>query len=151
MKSLSFKLMPVIALVSCVFLLNPVLTEGNAGAPQEKLTNDQRAGTWTGSYTSDAGATDKLSYVLSQDEKGLWRGTLKQTNEEGENAAEFKVLEISDGKLKGKIEMHEGQVEVTVEGEFQADRLSGVYAVAMKGSSEIVEKGTWKLTRASAK
>ena len=104
-----------------------------------------------GTYTSEAGESDKLTYVLSQDEKGRWRGSLKQTNQDGENSGEFKLLEISDGKFKGKIDMHEGQVEVTVAGEFQADRLSGTYEVTMKGSSEIVEKGTWKLTRTSAK
>src|SRR5262249_12337810 len=107
------------------------------------------AGLWTGSYSTDNGNTDKLTYILSQDEKGQWRGTVKFVNQDGEQTAEFKSLQIVDGKMKGKIEGPDGQVEVTIEGQFQGDKCEGTYAVSPKGSTEVMEKGTWKVTKSS--
>jgi hypothetical protein len=75
---------------------------------------------------------------------------VKYSNQDGEHAAEFKSLEIVDGKLKGKIETPDHQAEVMIEGEFQAGQLAGTYSVTPKGSTEAAEKGTWKVTRSAA-
>jgi hypothetical protein len=118
---------------------------------QGNRTDEQKyAGTWTGSYVTNEGVTEKLSYVLSKDEKGQWRGTVKFTNQDGEQAAEFKSLQIIDGKMKGKIEAPGGEVEVTIEGQFQEDKAEGTYAVSPKGTTEVVEKGSWKVSRGAA-
>ena len=77
---------------------------------------------------------------------------MKFVNQDGEQTADFKSPQIVDGKMKGKIESPDGQVEVTIEGQFQGDKLEGTYAVLPKGATEVVEKGTWKVAKnASAK
>jgi hypothetical protein len=75
---------------------------------------------------------------------------VKWVNQDGEQAADFKSLQIADGKLKGKIEGPDGQVEVAIEGQLQGDKFEGTYAVSPKGSTEIVDKGTWKVAKSVA-
>jgi hypothetical protein len=97
-----------------------LVAAGNPGAGgQGAGSGDQKyAGQWVGSYSTGEGNTDKLSYILSKNEMGQWRGTVKWVNQNGENAADFKSLEIADGKMKGKLEDPNGQVEVAIEGQF---------------------------------
>ena len=120
-------------------------------AGQESSTDAQKyIGAWAGSYTADSGNTNKVSFTLKKDEKGQWGGTVKWVNQEGEQTADFKSLQIADGKLKGKVESSDGQVDVTIEGQLEGDNLEGTYGVSPKGSTEVVERGTWKVTKQRA-
>jgi len=124
---------------------NPGASGQGGGSDDQKYV-----GEWAGSYSDGNGNGDKLSYTLSKDEKGQWRGTVKWVNQNGANTADFKSLQIVDGKMKGKIEGPDGEVEVLIEGQFQGDKLEGTYAVSPKGSTEVVEKGEWKVTKSAA-
>ena len=116
--------------------------------PQAGSADDKKyTGTWSGSYSTSEGAGGNLSFVLSRDEKGQWRGAVRFTNQDGEQKAEMKSPQIANGKINTKIEPADGEVEVTIEGTFQGERLEGTYSVAPKGSSEVVERGTWKVSR----
>jgi hypothetical protein len=118
-----------------------------AAGQQASRSEDQKyAGTWVGTYSTDGGNTDKLSYIFSKDEKGQWRGTVKFTNQDGEQTGELKAVQIADGKL----ESLDGQAEVTIEGQFQGDQFEGTYSVSPKGSTDVVEKGTWKVAKGPA-
>jgi len=117
---------------------------GQASNPDEQ----KYAGTWVGSYVTNEGVTERLSYVLRKDEKGQWHGTVKFTNQDGEQTAEFQSLQIVDGKMKAKINAPDA--EVTLEGQFQGDHMEGSYTVSPQGSTDIVEKGTWKVSRSTA-
>ena len=120
-------------------------------ARQEGRTDAQKyPGVWAGSYTSDGGATNKVSFTLKKDEKGQWGGTVKWVNDEGEQSADFKSLQIADGKLKGKVESPDGQADITIEGHLEGDHLEGTYAVFPKGSTEVADRGTWKVTKTVA-
>ena len=125
-------------------------TENHAGQQASQSEDQKYAGTWVGSYSTDGGNTDKLSYIFSRDEKGQWRGTVKFTNQDGEQTAELKSLQIADGKMKAKLDSPDGQVEITIEGQFQGDQLEGTHAVSPKGSTDVAEKGTWKVTKSPA-
>ncbi|HEY9433334.1 MAG TPA: hypothetical protein VI260_17880 [Blastocatellia bacterium] len=128
-----------------------VAAENPGAGGQGSAADDKKyVGEWAGSYSGPNGDTDKLSYTLSKDEKGKWRGTVKWVNQNGENKADFKSLEIADGKMKGKIEDPNGEVEVAIEGQFQGDKLEGTFAVSPKGSTEVVEKGSWKVAKSPA-
>jgi hypothetical protein len=118
--------------------------QGN-GADEQKY-----AGAWAGTYLTHEGVTEKLSYLLSKDAKGQWRGTVKFTNQDGEQTADFKTLQITDGKMKGKLEDPNGEVEVTIEGQFQGDKAEGTYSVSPKGTTDVVEHGTWKVSKGGA-
>src|SRR5262249_29151302 len=107
-------------------------------------------GLWAGSYSADNGHTDKLSYTLSKDDKGQWHGTVKYTDKNEEQTADFTSLQIADGKMKGKIESPDGQVEITIEGQFEGEIFKGTYAISPKGSTEVVIKGTWKVAKSAA-
>ena len=135
-----------------LMILSGLLAAANPLAVRQGSSSDDQkyAGTWVGSYSTDNGNTDKLSYILSKDEKGQWRGTVRFTNQDGEQTAEFKSLRIADGKMNGKIESPDGQVEVTIEGQFREGQLVGTYFVSPKGSTDIVEHGTWRVTKSSA-
>jgi hypothetical protein len=124
---------------------NPAAGRQGGGSDDQKYV-----GEWAGTYSDGNGNGDKLSYTLSKDEKGQWRGTVKWVNQNGANTADFKSLQIADGKMKGKIESPDGQVEVAIEGQFQGDKLEGTYAVSPKGSTEVAEKGEWKVTKSAA-
>jgi hypothetical protein len=152
MRKENFRLKRRGALFGAALLLVQLLAAYSVAEQDDKRSTDQqRAGTWVGSYTTEAEDTDQLTYILRQDEKGNWHGLLKHTNRDGENTAEFKLLEIKDNKFKGKADMHGGDAEVTIDGEFQPDQLSGTFAISLRGSSDIAETGTWKVTRVVAK
>jgi len=133
--------------VPSILLAAENLSAGGQGSGSD---DKKYVGEWVGSYSAGNGNTDKLTFTLSKDEKGQWRGTAKWINQDGEQTAEFKSLQIADGKMKGKIEGPDGQVEVAIEGQFQGDKLEGTYAVSPKGSTEVAEKGEWKVTKSAA-
>ncbi len=141
----------IVALTAAIPSAPPAAGNPGAGGQGSGSDDQKYAGEWVGSYSADGGNTDKLSYKLSKDEKGQWRGTVKWLNENGENSADFKSLQIADGKMKGKIEDPNGQVEVLIEGQFQGDKLEGTYAISPKGSTEVVDRGTWKVAKIIAK
>jgi hypothetical protein len=147
------KLFQVVSLIVALTGMVPsfLFAAENPGAGgQGSSTDDQKyVGAWVGSYNTD-GYTEKLSYTLSKDEKGQWRGTMKWINKSGEHTAELKSLQIADGKMKGKVETPDGQAETVIEGQFQGDKLEGTYAVSPKGSTEVVEKGAWKVAKSVA-
>jgi hypothetical protein len=124
----------------------------NLGAGGQGSGSDDKkyVGEWVSSYSTGNGNTDKLSFTLSKDEKGQWRGAAKWVNQDGEQKADFKSLQIEGGKMKGKIEGPDGQVEVAIEGQFQGDKCEGTYAVSPKGSTEVVENGSWKVAKSAA-
>ncbi|MEN3334745.1 MAG: hypothetical protein V7641_4110 [Blastocatellia bacterium] len=138
--------MAMLMVVSMWLMQTALLAAQNSTAsnPDEQ----KFAGTWVGSYVTEGGVTERLSYVLRKDEKGQWHGTIKFTNQDGEQIADFKTLLIADGKMKGRIEAPDA--EVTIEGQFQGDHLEGTYSVVAAGSTDIVDKGTWKVTRSAA-
>ena len=148
------KLFQVALLIFALTVVVPsiLFAAGNPGASGQGAGSDDRkyAGEWVGSYSGGDGSTNKLSYILSKDEKGQWRCTVKWVNQNGENKADFKSLQIADGKMKGKIEDPNGEVEVAIEGQFQGDKLEGTFAVSPKGSTEVVEKGSWKVAKSPA-
>jgi hypothetical protein len=90
--------MRVVCLVIILFGAQAHEGAQNAGS----TANQNIGGTWAGSYTSDGGGTNELSYMIKKDEKGQWTGTLKFANQDGVQTAEFKSLQIVDGKLKAK-------------------------------------------------
>ncbi|HZS07293.1 MAG TPA: hypothetical protein VFD58_20820 [Blastocatellia bacterium] len=149
MRSRLFRMLPVVSLM--LTILPGLSAAGGSASPRGKQSDDQKyAGTWTGSYSTVDGNTGALTYILSKDEKGQWRGTVKFTNQDGEQTAEMKSLQIAEGKLKAKIEPPNGEVEVTIEGTFQGEQFEGTYSVLPKGSTDVAEKGTWKVTRKPA-
>jgi hypothetical protein len=121
---------------------NPVAGGQSSGSDARKY-----AGEWVGSFTTEGGETNKLSLSLRMDAKGQWSGAVKWVSPNGEQSADFISLQIAGGKMKGKIESPDGQVDITIEGQFQGDKLEGAYAVSPKGSTEIVDRGTWKVTK----
>ena len=129
-----------------------LVAAGNLGAVGQGSGSEDKkyVGEWVGSYSAGNGNTEKLSFTLSKDEKGQWRGSAKWVNQDGVQSADFKSLQISDGKMKGKIEDPNGEVEVAIEGQFQGDKLEGTFAVSPKGSTEVVEKGSWKVAKSPA-
>jgi hypothetical protein len=148
------KLFQVVLLIFALTVMVPsiLVAAGNLGAiGQGSGSEDKKyVGEWVGSYSTADGYTNKLSYTLSKDEKGQWRGIMKWVNQSGDHAADFKSLQVADGKMKGKVEIMDGQMESAIEGQFQGDRLEGTYAVSPKGSTEVVEKGAWKAAKSAA-
>jgi hypothetical protein len=141
-------------LIAALALMVPSVLEAaeNTGTSKQENSSDAQkyAGVWAGSFTTENGESNKLSFTFTKAEKGQWGGAAKWVNPQGDQSADFKSLQIADGKMKGKIESGDGQVEVTIEGQFQGDNLEGTYAISPKGSTEVVEKGTWKLAKSVA-
>ena len=148
------KLFQVVLLIVALIGTVPsiLVAAENLGAGGQGSGSDDKkyVGEWVGSYSDGNGNGDKLSYTLSKDEKGQWRGVVKWINQDGEHSADFKSLQIADGKMKGKIESPDGQVEIAIEGQFEVDKLEGTYAISPKGSTEVVEKGEWKVAKSVA-
>ncbi|HEX5083784.1 MAG TPA: hypothetical protein VFY40_17180 [Blastocatellia bacterium] len=121
-----------------------------AGGRESGSDAKKYVGVWDGSYTTQNDETNKLSLSLKKDEKGLWSGAAKWLSSGGEQAADFKSLQIADGKLKAIIDRQDSPFEITIEGQFQGDRLEGTYAISPKGSTEVAEKGTLKVAKSVA-
>lgn len=152
MRTKLFRFTPLIIVSMCLITSGLAAAEYSASMVQGAKSDDQKyTGTWAGTYTPENGNPNQLSYNLVKDERGKWGGKIYFTNQDGEQTAEFKSLEIADGKMKGKIESPDGQVEVTVEGKFDGDTIEGTYSVLPKGQTEAVEKGSWKVTKGTAK
>jgi len=151
MRSKLFKVALLMVVLTWMVPSGPLAAENPGDGGQGGRSDDQKyVGVWNGSYSTADGNTDKLTYTLKKDEKGQWSGTVKWINPDGEQSAEFKSLQIADSKMKGKIESPDGQVEVTIEGQFQGDKLEGTFAISPKGSTEVTEKGTWKVAKGAA-
>jgi hypothetical protein len=123
---------------------------------QGSRSGDQKyAGLWAGTFSSN-GPKGDISYTLSKDSKGQWRGTLsfKFSNQPEEYKADLQSIQIVGGKLKANIiEMPGGKGgvrEARIEGQFQGDKLEGSIAISPKGSTDIVNTWTWKTTKSSA-
>jgi hypothetical protein len=119
---------------------------------QEVKSDDQKyAGTWTGTFSPENGDSGQLKCTFIKDEMGKWSGRINYTNNNGDQSVDFKLLEIADGKMKAKLDMPRGEVEAVLEGTFGGDNLEGTFALIPKGSTEAAGKGTWKVTRTTAK
>ena len=144
---------PALLIIALAWMVQSSLmaAENLGTAGQGSGSEDNKyAGLWAGSYSADSGPTEKLSYTLSRDERGQWRGTVKYIDKNEKHTADFILLQIADGKMKGKIETPDGQMEITIEGQFHGESLDGAYAISPKGSTEVVVKGTWKVTKTEA-
>jgi hypothetical protein len=137
----------LIGMVPSILVAAENLGAGGQGSGSE---DKNYVGEWVGAYNDGKGNTGKLSYTLSKDEKGQWGGSVKWINQDGDHTANFKSLQIAGGKMKGKIEGPDGEVDVAIEGQFQGDKCEGTYAVSPKGSTEVVENGSWKVAKSAA-
>jgi hypothetical protein len=124
---------------------------------QGSRSGDQNyAGLWVGTFSSENGPRGDITYDLSKDTKGQWRGTVnfKYRNQPEEHKANLQSIQIVGGKLKANIlEMPGGKGgvrEARVEGQFQGDKLEGSLAISPKGSTDITNTWTWKTTKSSA-
>jgi hypothetical protein len=140
-------------IVSMLFISSALsASEYRGSMVQGNKSSDQKyAGTWSGTYTTGDGNSNVLTFTFTQDEKGKWGGKVKYTNDGGEQSAEFKSLEIADGKMKGKLDMPNGQVEAIIEGKFEGNNFEGTYAIIPTGTTEVAEKGTLKATKTTVK
>jgi hypothetical protein len=123
--------------------------QGNSSGGQNYI------GLWGGTWIRENGVPKgTISYALSRDNKGQWRGTVKfkYENQPEEYKADLQSLQIADGKMKAKFEIVNGKGarEFTVEGKFQGNKLEGSATFSRKGSTDIVGKWTWKTTRSAA-
>jgi len=143
----------LLVVVTLYVITSGLPAAGNPGKlVQGRISVDKKyGGTWTGTYTSEGGNSDKLSYILGKDAKGQWRYTVKYNNQSGEQTAEFQSLQIVNGKMLGKIVSPNGQMEITIEGKFDGNKLAGTYTVIPKGATEVTEKGTWKVAKSASK
>src|SRR5262245_58972691 len=133
MRSKLFKT-PLLIVVLTLMVTSVLPAAGGQGGGEDAK---KYVGVWAGSVTRANGDTHELSYILKKDEKGQWGGTVKWANQNGEQSADFNSLQIADGKMKGKFEAQDGQVEATLEGQFQGDKLEGTFVVYRKGSTEV--------------
>jgi hypothetical protein len=139
----------IVVLTLMVTSVLPAVGNQAAGGQGGGSDAQKYVGVWAGSVTRANGDTHELSYLLKKDEKGEWGGTVKWANRHGEQSADFKSLQIVEGKLKGKFEDQDGRVEATIEGQFQGDKLEGTFVVYAKGSTEVVEQGSWKVAKSA--
>ncbi len=120
------------------------LAANGAASP---IGDEEYAGKWEGTYTSEDGGSGKVSLTLTKGENGRWRGNIMYTNQNGDQTAEFKTVQIENDKFKAGFESPDGSVGIALEGKFQEGRFEGTYSVVAKDSKESVEKGTWKTTK----
>jgi hypothetical protein len=117
--------------------------------------NQNYAGLWSGTWVNENGpAKGIISYTLSKDNKGQWRGTVnfKYQNQPEEYKADLQSLQIAGEKMKAKFEIVglKGAREFTVEGQFQGNKLEGSAAISRRGSTVVTSKWAWKTTKSVA-
>jgi hypothetical protein len=139
----------IVVLTLMVTSVLPAAGSQAAGGQGGDSDAQKYVGVWTGSYSGPNGDGDRVAFTFSKDEKGQWRGGAKWINGGGEQSADFKSLQIADGKLKGTLESANGEAEIVIEGQFQGDKLEGTYAISAKGSTEVGEKGSWKVAKSA--
>jgi len=148
------KLSQLAVLAICSVALVPVSSQALNAATiliqANPAGNQGFAGKWEGTYASADGGSGKVSFILTKGENGKWRGSIKYTNQDGEQAADFKTIQIAGTKFKAEFQSSAGSVEITLEGELQESGFEGTYSVLAKDSKESVEKGTWKTAKGSA-
>jgi hypothetical protein len=144
-------------MASDIFGTMGVAIESPVVGEQGGRSGDQKyAGLWVGTFSSENGPKGDITYDLSKDNKGQWRGTVnfKFRNQPEEHKADLQSLQITGGKMKANIlEMpgsKGGAREARVEGQFQGDKLEGSIAISPKGSTDITNTWTWKTTKSSA-
>jgi len=120
-------------------------------------SGDQKyAGKWVGTFSSENGPKGDITYDLSKDNKGQWRGTVnfKYRNQPEEHKSNLQSIQIVGGKLKANIidmpGYKGGPRDARVEGQFQGDNFEGSLTISPKGSPDITNTWTWKTTKGSA-
>lgn len=113
--------------------------------------NEDYSGTWTGSYNNDNGGSGNLSFTFTRSADGQYGGSLRFTNQDGEQTAPFKSVQIADGKFTAKIESPDGKADITIQGTIHGNQMEGTYSVVVKESGEAVDGGKWSVTRAGSK
>ncbi len=108
------------------------------------------AGTWVGTYAGEGGGSGDVTLTISKSTDGAWHANIKYSNQDGDQSAEMREIKISGAKFTGKLTSPDGGAEITLDGEIKEARLEGTYSVSEMGSTEVVEKGTWKTTRSPA-
>jgi hypothetical protein len=130
---------------------SPVVGEQGGRSGDQKY-----AGLWVGTFSSENGPRGDITYDLSKDNKGQWRGTMnfKYRNQPEEYKANLQSIQIVGGKLKANIidlpGYKGGPRDARIEGQFQGDKFEGSLAVSPKGSTDITNTWTWKTTKSSA-
>jgi len=113
------------------------------------------SGLWVGTFSGEKGPGGDISYTLSRDSKGQWRGALdfKYRNQPEKYKADLQSIQITGEKMKANIiEMpgiKGGSREARVEGQFQGERLEGSLTISPKGSTDITNTWTWKTTKSA--
>ena len=137
-------------------VVNRSITESMVVRGQSNRSGAQNyVGLWSGTWINENGpAKGTISYALSRDNKGQWRGTVnfKYQNQPEEYKADLQSLQITGGKMKAKFDVvgGKGAREFTVEGQFQGNKLEGSATISPKGSTAITNKWAWKTTKSAA-
>jgi hypothetical protein len=105
------------------------------------------AGSWKGSYTQDDGNSGTLGFVFTRAEKRQYRGSIAWSSGEGEQKADLGLIQLIGGKVKCSLESPDGVASITVEGQLSGDQFNGTFAVYRKGTTDAMQRGTWKVTR----
>ena len=121
-----------------------------AAAANDAFQDEGYAGQWAGTYAADGGSTGNVTLTFSKDEGGVWHGSIKYSNQNGDQTAELRELKIAGTKFNAKLTSPDESAVITLEGELKGTRLEGAYSVSENGSTEVAEKGTWKTTRSPA-
>ena len=136
-------------------VVNRSITESMVVRGQSNRSGAQNyVGLWSGTWINENGpAKGTISYALSRDNKGQWRGTVnfKYQNQPEEYKADLQSLQITGGKMKAKFDVvgGKGAREFTVEGQFQGNKLEGSAAISPRGSTAITSKWAWKTTKSA--
>ena len=145
MRSRMFQMTLVVVSLTIMISTNAV---GKVATPQASQDDKSYTGRWVGTYVNQDGESEKVVFTLSKDQDGSWRGTVTYTNQDGEQTAELKSLRIEGAKFSARIDSPNGAQVISLEGEFNGTRFEGTYSVSEKDSTEIMEKGSWKTTKA---
>ena len=82
-------------------------------------------GTWKGTYAGSAYGT--LVLTLTPSGEGKHMGSVSVTGDGGGYTAEFKSLTLDAGKMTGAFDIPGGGGEVSMEGTFETDAVTGTW------------------------
>ncbi len=137
-----------VVLLASLFAIAISVSAGPATPGTRSVMGDQQyAGTWVGTYSSESGGGGSVTFVLNQDEKAQWHGTVKYTTEDGEQTGDLASIQISGAKFKAALEGSDSDTQIVLEGQFDGTRFEGTYTVSEKGTGDVVDRGTWKTSR----
>jgi hypothetical protein len=136
--------------IGCVLFVLAAICGARAQEKPQTPARTDHAGTWTGTWEG-SGTGGGFELTLEQPKEGPLTGRVAVTGEPAYKAV-FKSLSFDGKKLTATYDFPpDDSAEISIAGTADGNKLTGTWAVVVKGDKTEVANGSWTVTKKGEK